>query len=103
MTITSFKADHVLDLAGHAGTPTEFGLYVSARCRDPYLADVWEMADGTGPTESTSATCVNGSFGTPPPPLVVDGCGLHTLTVVVQEAGSDQTLAGPMQFPFHVC
>jgi hypothetical protein len=103
MTITSFKADHTLDLAGYAGTPTEFGLNVSARCQDPHLADVWKVADGTGPTEATFMTCINGSFGSAPPPLVVHGCGLHTLIVVVQEAGSNQPLAGPMRFPFRVC
>ncbi len=103
MTITSFKANQTPGVAGYGGSPPEFLLDISAQCQDQSLSAVWYLADGPAPADSSVATCLDGSFGSLPTPITVAGCGSHTLAVVVREAGTNQPLAGPMQFPFHLC
>jgi hypothetical protein len=103
MNVTSFMADHSLDLAGYAGSPPQFGINFTADCADaPSGIGSWTITTGTDPREETFGTCISGTFGTALT-LAVLGCGSHTLSAVVKEVGTDRVLGGPIRVPFHVC
>jgi hypothetical protein len=105
LTITAFSADHNLDVPGYNGSDPQFGISFTAQCSEPgATADTWTLSTGTDPNASTFATCKLGNtFGNTPETLFVKGCGSHTLTAVVKEAGTTRPLTDMMRFPFHVC
>jgi hypothetical protein len=91
-------------LAGGPGSAPDFGIVLTANCHEPDNAIVtWRIEVDSNPTQGTSSPCLDGSFGdSPGPGFTVNGCGAHTLDVVVQDV-SFKPAASAMRFPFRLC
>ena len=109
-TITSFRADHSLDLVGFGGaSQPEFGVALTGTCSEPADAIVtWLVHQvGSDKLHDSSADCINGSLDDGlSVTLSAVGCGAHFLELTPQEIRDDgrfHNVSAPLRFRFSVC